>query len=794
MQVGHIPRQAAMYLSPMLDNKTLHHLSGVVTSGMTNRYRIPVTLFLYGLPEHKADVLKRCSLGGLKVVQPEYVDTVAAKVMDENPDGVNTMGQQEREDALDQLFAGLEAQKKAASSMDPGSIVTSPLYPHQKEALAWLVQRENSNALPPFWTHKAGLYENILSSHKTRTRPESCRGGILADDMGLGKTLEIIALIATNRPGAPPPRVHECPIVNAAAAAAPVVKKPKKKAKVAVGKVIVGQQDDLGATSSAPTTSGPKATLIVCPLSVLSNWEQQIRDHTNGSLTVCRYHGPDRYLTKDLGAFDVVVTTYGTLVHEGGDLGRLAKIKWLRVVLDEAHNIKNPTSQQTLAVNALDATRRWAISGTPIQNRLSDLQSLLKFVRLQPLDDRAFWTRNVDKPVKIGDIRGFDRLVTIMSAVALRRTKDQKLANGEPLVKLPRKRVVVQPVELNMEDRARYAEKLRQAQETIGGMLADGTIFGNYATALEVILRLRQLCCHGSLVPESTGRSNGAAAAPSVPPTAEALESLLSVLRAGGLDDCAICLCQMYQPVVTRCAHVFCRACISPALDRKAACPLCRAPCVVADLIEAPEDDVEADAEGAVVGVPPSAKVTALVERLQVDLAPASDTADPVGSGRRTKAVVFSQFVQFLDVVQAATDAAGFKTCRLTGATSAEKREKTLREFQSFAPDTPDVIFVSLKAGGVGINLTAANRVYMLDPWWNPAVEDQAMDRVHRLGQVRDVEVVRFAAKDTIEEKMMELQQRKLELAKAAFQKKTEEERRAMRKADLTLLLSINNL
>ena len=103
-------------------------------------------------------------------------------------------------------------------------------------------------------------------------------------------------------------------------------------------------------------------------------------------------------------------------------------------------------------------------------------------------------------------------------------------------------------------------------------------------------------------------------------------------------------------------------------------------------------------------------------------------------------------------------------------------------------------MLVSLKAGGVGINLTAASRVYMLDPWWNPAVEEQAMDRVHRLGQTRDVEVVRFAARDSIEERMLDLQQRKRDLAKAAFEKKTEAERRAMREADLTLLLGLGTL
>ena len=234
------------------------------------------------------------------------------------------------------------------------------------------------------------------------------------------------------------------------------------------------------------------------------------------------------------------------------------------------------------------------------------------------------------------------------------------------------------------------------------------------------------------------------------------------------------------------------RGCIAPALERKRSCPLCRADCEPGELVEAPPDeDGETGDGGASTGAgaaPPSAKTEALVARLKTDLRARGD------GGREAKAVVFSQFVTFIDIAQKSVEAAGFRCVRLTGGVSAAGREKCIREFQSPDADSPDVIFVSLKAGGVGINLTAASFVYMLDPWWNPATEDQAMDRVHRLGQERPVKVVRFVCKDSIDEKMMELQQRKRELAKAAFVKKTEKERQEMRKADLSLLLSLTNL
>ena len=782
-QVGHIPRDVAARLSPLIDQKRIHHVVGVVTSGMNNVYKMPVTLFLYGHESDKACVANVMLKGGMHL---GVADGVASKVIEENPPGC--LSRSDREDALDSLFDRLEKEKLVKATMEPSEVVTSPMYAHQKEALAWLVSRENSNALPPFWScvseAAAGLgstvYENILSNHKTTTRPECCRGGILADDMGLGKTLEIIALIATNGPGC-------SPSTNSTAAAtakdddeATAKKKKKKNTKTAGGTVLATSQDAIGTTFSPPKADGPKTTLIVCPLSVLSNWEMQLEDHTDGSLTWYRHHGSSRYSSDatHLEKYDVVITTYGTLASDID--GALGRVRFLRVVLDEAHNVKNPRALQTLAAYKVKADRRWAITGTPIQNRLSDLQSLLAFIRLAPLDDRQFWMRNVEKPVKIGDPRGFDRLVTTVAAMALRRTKDQRDGHGSPILRLPEKTVVIERVDLDASDMMRYRAHLARAQDTFGAMIENGAILRDYAAALKVILRLRQLCCHGDLVPAESSAPSGA---PATVLPEDALKHLLDVLKVGGLDDCCICLNTMYAPVVTRCAHVFCRGCLVPALERTATCPLCRAPCAARDLIEAPADETE-DGTTTTTTTKPSAKVTALVERLCADL----------GGEPGVKAVVFSQFVTFLDIARDACAAAGFKTCRITGSVSVAERESVIRSFQSNVPDAPNVVFVSLKAGGVGINLTAASKVYMLDPWWNPAVEEQAMDRVHRLGQTRDVTVVRFVATDTIEEKMLELQRRKRELARAAFEKKTAAELREMRRSELSLLLSIGSL
>ena len=179
----------------------------------------------------------------------------------------------------------------------------------------------------------------------------------------------------------------------------------------------------------------------------------------------------------------------------------LGSVHYLRVVLDEAHNVKNPNAGQTKAVCALRLRGRWALSGTSIQNHLGDLQSFLNFIKLDPLDDREFWQRNVNRPVMLGDARGFDRLVTVVAAVALRRTKTQKLPDGRFAIELPDKRVEMCLVDLASADRTLYDRHHAKATGLVERAAREGEYGGNFfATILEAILWLRQICCHSTLV------------------------------------------------------------------------------------------------------------------------------------------------------------------------------------------------------------------------------------------------------------------------------------------------------
>ena len=267
-----------------------------------------------------------------------------------------------------------------------------------------------------------------------------------------------------------------------------------------------------------------------------------------------------------------------------------------------------------------------------------------------------------------------------------------------------------------------------------------------------------------------------------VPPP-ELLEKLLSIIKGGADFDCAICLNQPTNAVITPCAHVFCQRCIEKSLLRiKEQCPMCRSNLSASELMAAPkEEGVEEDAAGEEGSSKSSAKVDALIKLLAE-----AREKDPT-----EKSVIFSQFSRMLNCLEGPLLDAGFRFVRLDGSMSSKKRQTALTTFQSKEPGCPTIFLLSLKAAGVGLNLVSASRVYMVDPWWNPAVEEQAMDRVHRLGQTRDVTVVRLIVADSIEDRILELQERKRQLAAFAFEKRSAEKERRMRIQDVQLLMRL---
>lgn len=781
-QIGHIERYKACHLAPLVD-QALALIEGIVPHGSKNKFKMPCLVHIFCNSVAENIVKQRLRVVGV-ILQPPKTELEGSELQEYASNVKKPRKEQKK--CLDDIFDELVEGAGDRCIMDPSPAITSTMFSHQKEALAWMVRTENSASLPPFWVtqkvrgSKDLMYKNIITNYLTDKRPIPLRGGLLADDMGLGKTLSLLALVATNRPGATlSPIVKVNPTVSDASES-----RPKKKRKVAAADEV---GFELGVTDYPPPVSGPRTTLIVCPLSVLSNWVTQLEEHTMlGSLSVCLYHGADRIRDPVvLGQFDIVLTTYNILATEGcSEFSPLQKVNWLRIILDESHLIKSPSAQQTKAVVALKAERRWAVTGTPIQNTARDLFSLMQFLQLEPLNDSSYWRRTLERPLTNGDPSGLTRLQALIKAIALRRTKNMQV-DGRRLVELPSKTISLHSVELTPEDRELYDKVEENGKEVIERFMESGTVLQNYATVLQIILRLRQICNHSALCPAYTemfAAELNQKDPKNVPPP-ELLDKLLNIIKGGADFDCAICLNQPTNAVITPCAHVYCQRCIEKSLLRnKEQCPMCRSNLSASDLMAAPKEE---GAERGQAVEQNSTKSSAKVDAL-INLLVAAREKDPT-----EKSVVFSQFSQMLNCLEGPLADVGFRFVRLDGSMTSKKRQAALTAFRSKDPDSPTIFLLSLKAAGVGLNLVAASRVYMVDPWWNPAVEEQAMDRVHRLGQTRDVTVVRLIVTDTIEDRILELQERKRELATSAFEKRSAEQRRLLRIQDVQLLMRL---
>eukprot|EP00892_Ulva_mutabilis_P006202 jgi/Ulvmu1/3954/UM018_0177.1 len=848
-QVGHLPRVIVSVIAPLMDDGLLF-VEGVIPRGSKNVYKIPLKLLCFAKEGQEDVVMGRLRAGRLYVSGDYAAESLFERSSQVSLGlglgiGVGSQGSQDTtqgapqatmqvhqvEDSLSRLFDDLLAESDTVQRMQPHTKhIVTPLLRHQQEALAWMVQQENSNELPPFWdVHKpvtasaSVAYTNTLSNFVTEKRPEPFRGGILADDMGLGKTLTILALIATNAAGAQLPDVNTEPRLPAAdardadwtpekpaaksrrrsaskrsasqgspAARAAATPSPAKKRKpTAAQQRLLDAAAAAAEPNAAPAAGGARPTLVVCPVSVLSNWEVQIAEHTAG-LASCVFHGPRRsgLSAADLAKQDVVITTYGIVVS---DARKLKRVQWQRIVLDEGHFVKNAATKQSQCCAELPARSRWLVTGTPIQNSMKDLYGLLAFLRLAPLTERSVFRAAFERPMAAGNPTGLLRLKVLMAAVAMRRTKTMKVG-GRSIVELPEKRIHVVKVNMLREQRSKYEQWAAAARTFVAAHLEADTLLRHYSSVLEALLRLRQICDSAALVtvePPKPPEADAHTAPGSALPAAQQQElvmKLTELVAAGALDECPICMDDVTAPVITPCAHVFCGACLeSWLLNEHKACPLCRGSISKATIAAVPPES--APEAAALTGQPAaeahSAKLAALLERLREAATESADLPRPI------KSVVFSQFTGMLDAVGAALDAEGFPHVRVDGAMSQPKRAKAIAAFSDTGADTPLVALVSLKAGGVGLNLTAASQIHLLDPWWNPATEDQAMDRVHRIGQQRPVAVWRYVSSDSIEERMLVLQDRKRELAQASFERRRPEEQQAARIADVRLLMDL---
>lgn len=688
---------------------------------------------------------------------------------------------------LDKLDSLTIAEEKLAVTSDDedededdGTVdgIKVKLLPHQVEGLEWMTGRE-------------------LGTSKRGRVP---KGGILADDMGLGKTIQSISLILANP-------------------------KPTDEDLITKRKLPSGLE---------------KCTLVVAPLALIRQWELEIKEKVaySHTLRVCVHHGPQR--TKrfsDLKKYDVVITTYQILVSEFGNssddengikVGCFG-LHWYRVILDEAHTIKNRNAKATQACYALRSEYRWCLTGTPMQNNLDELQSLIKFLRIKPYDDLREWKDQIDRPMKNG--RGdvaIKRLRHYLKIFMKRRTKDILKKDGalnpggKPSAagqgnttgfKVTERKIEKVFAEFSAEER-RFYERLEQRTDaSIERMMSGEKV--NYASALVLLLRLRQACNHPQLVAGKLGKDSEALAGDSnstqkSKATDSDVDGLTDMFGSMGVGSkkCEVCQLELGKEAISQGA-IRCLDCeedleavakehksrkdkkkkhkrareVKPepqAISRKprnrntiedsddeddegswivpeaqqGSLKLGKAGGIEDENAEGGGEWLDSDNDDTFPNLQQLSQSHPVKKEVSFDSSDEGSDADSesesevedefqsdsdeeaqlstmVTSTKIThllkilgkeasehKFIVFSQFTSMLDLIEPFLRQKGFKFTRYDGSMKNDLREASLSKLRN--DKNCRILLCSLKCGSLGLNLTAATRVVILEPFWNP--------------------------------------------------------------------------
>lgn len=520
-------------------------------------------------------------------------------------------------------------------------------------------------------------------------------GGVLADEMGLGKTVQLLALLE-------------------------------------------GRRDEA-------RTIGP--SLVVCPASLVYNWTAEAVRFAP-DLRVAAVAGSKverRALLENPEANDLLVTSYDLLRRDVDDY---RGIPFASMTLDEAQAVKNRATKAARAVRAVDARHRFALTGTPIENRLAELWSLFDVLDPGMLGSYAHFRERFDRPVLAGDEDAQRRLQSLVGPFILRRRKSQVLDD------LPDKTDTVITVQLEGAQRRLYAALEQRLRATIlhdrQALSATGRI-----RVLAQLTRLRQVCCDPRLVveegsmeavrrPVGRGEDASGALAGEQMPSAAAVDPAYGDLAYAGREGAHGVPKDGAAADGSRVGGSFVRMGGDSPENRTES---------------APSAEPAISGRGALSQEAPGRSVRRRSVSVKLD---AID--DLVSSCRDEdrKMLIFSQFTSFLDLIAERLRDQGIAYDVITGSTPKRRRVELVDSFN--ADDTP-VFLISLKAGNTGLNLTGASVVVHADPWWNAAAQEQADDRAHRIGQRHVVDVYRIVARDTIEERIIRLQQAKSDLA-----------------------------
>lgn len=583
------------------------------------------------------------------------------------------------------------------------STITRKLKGFQLEGLDWMMKQEKSQ-----W-----------------------KGGLLGDEMGMGKTIQAVSLIMSDYPAQNP-------------------------------------------------------TLVVVPPVALMQWQNEIKEYTDGKLKVLVYHNTNpqvkKMKMKELRGYDVIMISYSGLesIYRKESKGwkrddgivkensKIHAIHYHRLILDEAHNIKSRTTGVARACFALRADHKWCLSGTPVQNRIGEFFSLLRFLEIKPFAcyfckacpcAELHWSQSENKKCTHCDHSGFNhvsifnqellnpitqgnddelrreglaKLRLVTDRIMLRRMKRDHTASME----LPPKEVVIHNEFFGEIERDFSTSIMSNTTRQFDTYVSRGVMLNNYANIFGLIMQMRQVANHPDLI--------------------------LKKHAQGGQNVLVCCICDetAEEPIRSRCHHEFCRECAKnyvKTLGEGASpdCPRCHIPLA----IDFDQPDIEQDED--------HVKKSSIINRIKMEDWTSSTKIEmlvydlyKLRSRKQThKSIVFSQFTSMLQLVEWRLRRAGFNTVMLDGSMSPAQRQKSIEYFMNNTH--VEVFLVSLKAGGVALNLTEASRVFIIDPWWNPAAEWQSADRCHRIGQRRPCVITRLCIEDSVESRMVMLQEKK---------------------------------
>lgn len=757
-------------------------------------------LRIYGVPVTEGELLNWSTVQSMSFGQPINPSD------DINSSGLQAITNVHSVQDQEQIRSLLENLKQSEDEVEGEALtpegMTVNLLRHQRLGLQWLLNAEASKK----------------------------RGGLLADDMGLGKTVQTIALMLANRSG----------------------------------------------------DENMKTNLIVAPVSVLRVWKGEIETKIKESSDIkCIIYGgvsgAKPRFWEAIASNDVVLISYQTLANEfkkhwperlKSDSKQLPPIpdikamnslktkneywspffsnetQFYRMILDEGQNIKNKETQAAKACCTVNSMYRWILSGTPIQNNMEELFSLIRFLRIPPYSREERFQRDIGKPFSNlkqnydseSRKQAMKKVRVLLRAIMLRRSKSDKI-DGKSILELPPKTVKTDEKALE-GDELEFYKQLEAKNKKMAKKLLESKVQGNYSSVLTLLLRLRQACCHPELVIIGEKKSEATAVVNGKNFSNDWLrlyfvikkmkpEAIDTVNSANDSMTCLWCMEQLEPEstsVLTGCGHLICNSCIETFTEEASSQPQAKSgakgsvylPCKDCNKLTNDKDFVSLRLFNQVViegftreqlyeefqremvkqkdrkknsytpdlqKLVPSTKMNQCIDIIN-DVFDKSDTE---------KLIIFSQFTTFLDLLEYILSKRKNMPClKYTGDINAKHRSEIINRF--YSEDDKRILLISMKAGNSGLTLTCANHVVLVDPFWNPYVEEQAQDRCYRISQTRSVTVHRLFVRNSVEDRILELQKLKREMVDAAMNAKKMKDINKLGTRELGFLFGLNSL